>query len=321
MIEHRVRVVQQEQIDDLHISPKQCVEWARQAFLLKDESQMPTKMSVHPQGMDFITSMPCLLPERDGKKYFGNKIVCRIEGQQPGLKSDILLYDALTGDMLAVVDGSWITAMRTGAVAALAAKTLQRKGVHTYSMMGLGNIARAVALCLIESSKAPIKLRLLRYKDQAESFAERLRGYEHVEFDIIDNRREFLVGADVLLSCVTVASELFFPDDSVFPKGITILPVHVRGFQNCDLFFDKVFGDDTDQLRGFRYFSQFRQFDEFHHVLQGKNPGRTSDEERILSYNYGLGLHDVFFASRIYEMMKQGDNGFYQQKHDAKIWL
>ena len=37
--------------------------------------------------------------------------------------------------------------------------------------------------------------------------------------------------------------------------------------------------------------------------LIGKIPGRESDEERILSYNIGLGLHDAFFAERIYRMV------------------
>ena len=148
-----VSVIQQSQIDRLHINPAECIEWVKSGFLAKDDAQMPAKLSVHPQGEDFMTTMPCLLPEHDGKKYFGIKLVSRIEGQIPTLKSDITLYDAETGQLLAIIDGDWITAMRTGAVAALAAKTFQRKGTDTYSMMGLGNIARAVALCLIEDNK------------------------------------------------------------------------------------------------------------------------------------------------------------------------
>ena len=38
-------------------------------------------------------------------------------------------------------------------------------------------------------------------------------------------------------------------------------------------------------------------------VLKGATPGRESDTERILSYNIGLGLHDVLYASRIYDML------------------
>lgn len=318
---NRVSVIQQEQIRLLNISPATCVNWVREGFLMKDYAQMPAKLSVHPQGTDFITTMPCMLPESNGKKYFGVKIVSRIEEQVPMLKSEIYLYDAKTGGLLAIIDGDWITAIRTGAVAALAVELFQRKGVNTYSLMGLGNIGRATALCLIDNNKdRHIKLRLLRYKDQAEQFVERFKDYKNVSFDIIDDPREFVAEADVLISCISFTNELLFPDNRLFRKGVTVVPVHMRGFQNCDLFFDKVFGDETAKIKDFKYFSQFRQYDELHHVLQGKNPGRTHEDERILSYNYGIALHDMVFAAKIFE--KSGiDKGFEMNKPDGKIWL
>ena len=317
-----VSIIQQQHIDALNISPKECIEWVKQGFLMKDDAQMPAKLSVHPQGEDFMTSMPCLLPKYNGRKYFGLKLVSRIEGQTPTLKSDITLYDAETGQLLAIMDGDWITAMRTGAVAALAARTFQRKGVDTYSMIGLGNIARAVALCLIaDNEDRHITIRLMRYKDQAEQFIERFKGHNNVTFEIIDNPTAFLSEADVVISCVTVATELLFPDNSLYKKGVTVIPVHVRGFQNCDLFFDKVFGDDTGQIQTWKYFKQFHEYDEIHHVLQGKNPGRTNDDERILSYNYGLALHDIVFASKIYEKAINTSQGFEYQKQDKKTWV
>lgn len=317
-----VSVIQQEQIEQLHISPAECIEWVKQGFLMKDEIQMPAKLSVHPQGEDFITSMPCLLSENEGKKYFGLKLVSRIENHIPALQSDITLYDAKTGELLAIMDGNWITAMRTGAVAALAARTFQKQGTNTYSMLGLGNIARAVALCLIaDNSDREITIKLLRYKDQAEQFIDRFKASNNVNFEIIDDKDAFVSEADVLISCVTVAKELLFPDDSLFKKGVTVIPVHMRGFQNCDLFFDKVYGDETSQIKNFKYFDKFRQYDELHHVLQGKNPGRTSNDERILCYNYGIALHDIVFASRIFEKTKSSQIGFDYKKESNKVWV
>lgn len=317
-----VSVIQQEQIEQLHISPAECIEWVKQGFLMKDEIQMPAKLSVHPQGEDFITSMPCLLSENEGKKYFGLKLVSRIENHIPALQSDITLYDAKTGELLAIMDGNWITAMRTGAVAALAVRTFQKQGTNTYSMLGLGNIARAVALCLIaDNSDREITIKLLRYKDQAEQFIDRFKASNNVNFEIIDDKDAFVSEADVLISCVTVAKELLFPDDSLFKKGVTVIPVHMRGFQNCDLFFDKVYGDETSQIKNFKYFDKFRQYDELHHVLQGKNPGRTSNDERILCYNYGIALHDIVFASRIFEKTKSTQIGFDYKKESNKVWV
>ena len=257
MITDKIAVISQEKIVSLGISPSDCIKWVEEGFLKKDLTQMPAKLSVHPQGEDFMTTMPCLLPEEKGHERFGIKVVNRIENQQPALSSIIYLYNALTGHLLAMMDGDWITAMRTGAVAALAARLFKKEGVDTYSMLGLGNIARAVAMCLMaDNQDKPITIRLMRYKDQAEKFVEKFKDASHVKFEIIDDKEQFISEADVVISCVTVATELLFPNDSLFPKGVTVIPVHVRGFQNCDLFFDKVFGDDTDQIRNWRYFSK-----------------------------------------------------------------
>ena len=255
MITDKIAIISQEKIVSLSISPSDCVKWVEEGFLKKDLAQMPAKLSVHPQGEDFMTTMPCLLPEENGIKRFGIKVVNRIESQKPALSSIIYLYDALTGHLLAIMDGDWITAMRTGAVAALAARLFKKDKTDTYSMIGLGNIARAVAMCLIADNKnTPITIRLMRYKDQAEQFMEKFKDANHVTFKIIDDKEQFISEADVIISCVTVATELLFPNDSLFKKGVTLIPVHVRGFQNCDLFFDKVFGDDTDQIRNWKYF-------------------------------------------------------------------
>lgn len=323
MTTEKIHIIQQEQITSLNISPAACVKWVEEGLRMKDQVQMPAKLSVHPQGEDFMTTMPCLLPEQNGQKRFGIKVVNRIEGQKPALSSIIYLYDAKTGHLLAVMDGDWITAMRTGAVATLAARLFQKNGTDTYSMMGLGNIARATALCLIaDNQDRNIKIRLLRYKDQAEQFIERFKEASNVTFDIIDDKEEFISEADVVISCVTVATELLFPNDALFRKGITLIPVHVRGFQNCDLFFDKVFGDDTDQIRNWKYFSMFRQYDELHHVLLGSNPGRTSQNERILCYNYGLALHDIVYASKIYDVISGKEcETFNYSRQDQKLWM
>ena len=80
--------------------------------------------------------------------------------------------------------------------------------------------------------------------------------------------------------------------------------------------------DDTDQIRNWKYFSRFHQFDELHHVLQGINPGRANQEERILSYNYGLALHDIVYASKIYDRVKDTEIDYFSyNRQDAKLWM
>lgn len=191
--------------------------------------------------------------------------------------------------------------------------------------MGLGNTARATALCLLDDNRdKQFTFTLLRYKNQAEDFIGRLSDYDNVTFEIVDTPEQMLDKVQVLVSCITSASGLVCGDDSKFAPGILLIPVHTRGFQNCDLFFDKVFGDDTGHVCGFKYFSQFKHFDELANVLRGLAPGRESDDERILCYNIGLGLHDAVYASKIYDMIVENGievESFNQYKETAKAWV
>ena len=298
-----MKSIKNSEIVSLNISATECVDWVREAFVMKSECQLPAKISVHPTGNDFFTTMPCLLPKEYGR--FGAKVVSRIVGRVPALKSDMMLFDSNNGELLALVDCDWITAMRTGAVAALAIKTFRNSTAKEYAFIGLGSTARATLTCLLEScSNEQLNIRLFKYKDQAEKIIEEYKHYPNATFTIVDNTSDLVCGADVVVSCITDASGLLVEDESLFKPGVLVVPVHTRGFQNCDTTFDKVYADDTDHVKGFKYFSEFREFHQIEEVLKGVTPGRENDTERILSYNIGLGLHDVLYASRIYDMLK-----------------
>lgn len=297
-----MKIIADVDIQNLGITPSQCVEWVTEAFKMKYDCQLPAKMSVHPQGNDFITTMPCLLPNE--YHTFGVKVVSRVVGRVPALKSDLMLFDTVTGDVKALIGTDWITSMRTGAVAALAIKTFRNSNSKIYSFLGLGNTAKATMKCLHAIlPNEEYTVRLLRYKDQAERFANEFAGFSNVNFEIVDDMATLVADADVVVSCITDANGILLEDDTLFKPGVLVVPVHTRGFQNCDLVFDKVFADDTAHVQGFRYFSQFKEFGEIGNVLRGERSGRESDSERILSYNIGLGLHDVYFSHKIYEML------------------
>lgn len=286
------------QIAELGISPRKCVEWVTEAFKLKNECQLPAKVSVHPDQNDFITTMPCLLPP--GYHTFGVKVVSRVNGRHPALRSNLMLYDTRNSELKAIFDANWITSMRTGAVATVAIKTFRRSDARIYSFIGLGETAHATMKCLLsECADEHLCVRLFRYKDQAERFAEDFRSFSNVTFEIVDTIEELVVDTDVLVSCITDAKDLLVKDTSLLKPGILLVPVHTRGFQNCDTFFDKVFADDTAHVQGFKYFNEFKKFGEIGNVLTSVIQGRESADERILSYNIGLGLHDVLFAARI----------------------
>ena len=315
-----MKIVSQDRIKALKISPATCVEWVKESFSIKKDSQVPAKISVHPQGYDFYTAMPCLLPARYDR--VGLKMVHRVKGAVPSLGSDILVYEASSGTLLAFMDCDWITAMRTGATAVYASQTLRKKGPVTYSFVGLGNTARATMLCLLDTEPdIQHKVLLKRYKDQAELFVDRFSSYDNVSFEIVDTVPGMIAASDVIFSCITDADGLFCEDESCFRPGCTFIPVHVRGFQNCDLFFDKVYGDDTAPIKNWKYFNQYRHYAELQDVIDGKDPGRENDRERILSYNYGLALHDIFYASKIYDMLKDDCPDVPIVKEMGKFWV
>lgn len=301
-----MKIISQQDIKNLGITAKQCCEWIRESFAIKPQAQLPAKISCHPADFDFFTSMPCLLPEdAEGDRFFGVKEVHRIKGAVPSLGSDMMLYDAKTGELVALLDTDWITTMRTGAVAAVSALALRRDGAHTYGFVGLGNTARATMLCILENEPdRHFDVQLLRYKNQAELFIERFKDYGNVTFSIVDDINELARTVDVFFSCITDADGLLIADEQVFQPGVTVIPVHMRGLQNCDTTFDRVFGDDTDHVKGFRYFPQYKDYNEIGEVLAGRDPGRRSQEQRIIDYNYGLALHDVLYASKIYKLLR-----------------
>lgn len=290
------------EIKALDISPRECVEWVRESFSMKYEAQLPAKISLHPQGSDFFNTMPCLLPARYNR--FGVKVVSRIAEKKPSLHSDLLLYNSKSGELLTLMDADWITQMRTGAVAALAIETLQIKDASVYSFIGLGSTADATMACMqaVLPADRQYTIRLKRYKDQAERFAAKWTK-KNYSFVIVDTNEQLLDNCDVLVSAVTEMPDLFCGDDTKYPEGILLVPIHTRGFQNCDLFFDHVYADDKGHVEGFRYFSQFKAFNELSEVLLGKVQGRVNNKQRILAYNIGIGLHDVLFANKIYSKL------------------
>ena len=300
-----MKVLTDNDIEALGIAPRQCVEWAERSLLSKPNADLPPKTWQHFPNDVFVNTMPCYVPEIN---RYGVKVVTRHPGLHPALKSKILLVDMANGDCLACMDGNWITAMRTGAVAALAGKTfVTNYESAAFGFVGLGNMAHSTMKCLCSLLDRPHDIWLLRYKNQAEEFAAAFANEPNVKFHFTDSREELVSRTQALYSCVTVMNEQFLPA-SAYPQGYTLIPVHMRGFQDCDVVFDRIFGDDTGHLRCFQHFNEFKAFAEFTDVLSGKAVGRQSAEERIISYNIGLGLHDVWFASNIYDIMTGAGN-------------
>ena len=290
-----MKIVSFEDVRSLDISPIQCYEWASEMIVHKKEAELPPKIHMSMPGNVFCNVMPCLIPD--------------------------------AGEFLALMDGNWITAMRTGAVATHSILLLAKKNFQTIGMIGLGNVARASLLVLTSVLRdRPLTVKLLRYKNQAELFADRFRSFPNISFCIVDTPEECIRGSEVVISCATYF-EQDIAQDSWFDEGVLVVPVHTRGFTNCDLFFDKVFADDTGHVDHFKNFEKFRYYAEVSDVVNGKSIGRENDKERIIAYNIGISLHDINCAAQIYKLFKQQPDAFAKltnaNMHDPadKFWV
>lgn len=298
-----ITFISDEDIRALDISPSQCMEWVREAFLLKDASLCPHKISITFDENKFMNTMPAVIPAINA---MGVKVVTRYPKRTPTLEGQILFYTYSGregGRLTHLLDAAWITSARTGAVCATAVKTFAVKNFSTIALLGLGSTAKASMACLLaDNGNRPLRIKLLRYKDQAEKFVREFSGHANASFELCDDMRALVEDADVVVSCITNAPGLLAQPEW-FRPGCLLVPVHTKGFQTCDLVFDKVFADDTAHVSNFKYFPQFRKFGELPDVLQEKIPGRETAEERIISYNIGIALHDIVFAKHIIQML------------------
>ena len=105
----------------------------------KKEYEMPAKIGVHPHDDVFYHAMPAYVP---GQMAMGCKwIECYPRNPKdwglPQTSSVLVLNELITGYPMAIMDGAWVTAMRTPAVTAVAAEALC-PDAESFGMFGCG---------------------------------------------------------------------------------------------------------------------------------------------------------------------------------------
>ena len=195
---------------DAALDPAAALEAVRGAFLAhaRGEWFMPSKvyLPVPPDG-DF-RAMPA-----SGGGYAVLKWVTSFprnpERGLPTVAGVVLLSDAATGELRAILDAGAVTALRTGAAAVLAAETLARDTPSPAAVVGCGVNGRAVARTFRARGRA-VLLWDAR-PGQAEALAEELGS----NASVASNRDEAL-GADIVAT-VTPGGEILFPPGSLSP--------------------------------------------------------------------------------------------------------
>lgn len=145
--------------------------------------------------------------------------------QLPTILSNLSKYDPATGRLLALVDGTFLTAMRTGAVSAVASRVLADPGSTTVGLIGCG--AQAVTQLHALTRCFPVTDVLIRDADGAamNSFPDRIRAYATPGVRIREARvGEIVATADILC----VATSVGIGHGPVFTELNTKPTLHVN---------------------------------------------------------------------------------------------
>lgn len=297
-----MKVIDHNMLQKVGLTPQNAYKWAEEVIAQKEKAVLPPKISMQRSNHVFYNVMPCILP---GIDRMGVKIITRHPEKKsgPSLTSHIFLYELSTGNLIAIMDGSYITAMRTGAVAAHSVLLFSNSDFSSVGIIGLGITATATMDVLTAvTPKRELEIHLLRYKKQAERFSRRYAHNQNLHFVYHDTPESVICSSEVIISCVTYADQNL-ADITAYRPGCVVIPVHTMGFQNCDTTFDKVFVDDIGHVKHFRYFDQFKSIAEVSAVIRGEAFGRQHKRERILVYNIGIALHDIYFANKMLEQL------------------
>lgn len=272
-----------------------------------------------------------LVPEKDFPGHFnvlrgylrplklaGVKVVGDFyRNYEVGLPSELALlnlFDPSTGRPVAVIDASDITDMRTGAVTAIGAKHLARKGAKVLGHIG----ARGTSywnVKLLDSIFDFDEIRVhSRRPESREGFAAELRRDLKKDVLVTADWETCVKGADVVVE----ASRLTKPEPLLktawIKKGACVIPYGTQSAVELSLteIMDKFVMDDWGQARSGPFgalrahvdggrISEANLHAELGEIVAGLKPGRERDDETIVFWHRGLSLSDIALGAAMLE--------------------
>lgn len=281
------------------------------AFREKGEGrvEMPPKPGVHPRPDvspdNFIHAMPAWIPALDA---VGMKWISGYPGNQgrglPYITGLIVLNDPATGLPTCVMDGTWVTAVRTAGASAVSARRLARPGSTTLGVLGCGvqGVAHVDALRVVLPGLAHVRA---YDPDPARTvaFARTVRERHGIEAEIVESPERAVREMDLV---VTAGPILRVPHATIragwLAAGSFASAVDFDSYwapealAELDLFTT----DDRDQLEHFRemgYFAAIPLIDaDLGELVTGRHAGRTAPQQRTMACNLGLALDDIAVA-------------------------
>jgi ornithine cyclodeaminase len=256
----------------------------------------------------------------------GVKIVSDyVDNYKHGLPSELgmlNLFDPRTGAPVALINATWITDARTGAITALGAKHLARKGSKVLGHIG----ARGTAywnVRLLDSLFDFDEIRVhSRRPESRNAFAEKLTRDLGKKIIITDGWESCVVGADIVVE----ASRLEKPEPILktewIKRGALVMPYGTMSAVELSLtdIMDKFVMDHWGQAKAGPYGALRAHVDsgrlteanlhaELGQIVAGLKPGRESEDETILFWHRGLSLSDIALGSAVLEKARRMDVG------------
>ena len=319
MSENRVLYLSRKDVEAVGLSMARVIDALDGMFKEKGEGrvEMPPKPGIHTREDAFIHAMPAYIPslQAAGMKWVSGYPDNHKKGL-PYISGLIILNDPDTGIPTAVMDASWITAQRTGAATAVAAKYLARgdsatAGIIACGVQGRSNLEALACVFEIEQVKA-----FDVNTETAARFAEEMSEAVSAEISVVSNARDAVVDADLV---VTSGPILKHPSPTIeagwMGKGAFACPVDFDSYWQKEALCqaDKLVTDDRGQMEYYREAGYFRGIPQpcadLGEIAAGKKPGREDPDERVICINLGLALDDMATAVLIYGEAKARELG------------
>lgn len=274
------------------------------------QATVPVRAGVPLYGDGLALTMPAAL---DGAPHWSVKLVAVVPGNParglPQVAASVLLGDSATGTPLALIDGTSLTALRTGAAGGVAVAALARPESQVLALFGAGAQARTQ---LIAAAKV-LDLREVRVVSRdaghASTFIASMRAEAALSGVALraTSPEDAIAGADVVVTATSSRTP-------VFPGRRLGEGVHVTAIGSFRPTMREL---DEDALRGARLVVDQREAAlaeagelqglspnevvEIGEVIAGEVPGRRHPSERTIFKSVGNAIQDLVVASKVYE--------------------
>ncbi|ACS89699.1 MAG TPA: ornithine cyclodeaminase family protein [Thermococcaceae archaeon] len=232
----------------------------------------------------------------------------------PSVLATILINDPETGKPLALMEGTYITAMRTGAASGVATKYLARKDAKIVGIIGAGVQARTQLWAISEVRDIEKALVYDVNKERAKVFAEEMAKKIGIEINISLTAQEIAENADVLVVATTAKEPVIKGEwikegthiNSIGWMGKDARELDSETVRKSKLVVDSkegVLNESGDILIPIKegVIDETHIYAELSEIVAGIKRGRENDNEITLFKSVGLAIEDAITAKLAYE--------------------